>query len=591
MAAKKRVILVGRYHIIEPLGILYLLGVAKRLDWDTQVVLVSAFDFGPLFEEIRRAKPDIVGFSIWTGYHLPMFEACDKVRALGISVIIGGPHATFATEQCAEHATWVVKGEGFRNFRRILEGELEPGVHFDDVRMAEGFPMPDRALVYRTYPALGLNPIKSIIASVGCPFKCSYCYAPHYNDLYGGFLLTLRPIDQIIEEAIIMRDRWAPRMVYFQDDIFGFNIPWLREFSKRWRDEVGIPWHCQIRLELTRDEERLDLFREAGCTGITLAIESGNAFLREFVLLRPMPDNLIVEGIQRIRARGFTLRTEQILQVPFSNRRTDLQTLELNNRLNPEIAWTSILSPYGGTNMGRIAKQFGFFDANNDALQDTFFNRSVLRHVRDGIETLEPVVAKALQGKGDNPLLRMRVEPNGRNKAQVYLMRHDPTAREEPVCELKFLSQKENERYRDEGVVLQRLFDWFSRVPKGSELAERFLELPSEAWSWERLGRMTEKHLGDLGYGERMRDWKLQLAHELGVTPDALPRGVAENPFYFCFFPSAAGFARTVIARHAFEQSSFEAELSILGREVRYWLYDHALYRIEGAEEPITVDA
>lgn len=586
MAARKKIILVGRYHIIEPLGILHLLGVAKRLGWDARVVLVKNFDFKPLFEEIMSSKPDIVGFSIWTGYHLPMFAACDMVLNMGIAVVIGGPHATFATDQCTAHATWIVRGEGFRSFRRILAGELAPGVHFDDVRMAEGFPMPDRELAYRSYPTLGANPIKSIIASIGCPFDCSYCYAPHYNDLYGGFLLTVRQVDDVVKEALEIRERWPVKMIYFQDDIFGFNMQWLREFAKRWKTEVSIPWHCQIRLELTRDEKRLDLFREAGCTGITVAIESGDAFLRQFVLFRPMPDALIVEGIRRIRERGFTLRTEQILQVPFSDLGTDLKTLELNNRLNPEIAWTSILSPYGGTNMGTIAKEFLFFDKDNDALNDTFFDRSVLRHTKNGIATMEPVVERFFENNGTNPLLLMHAKPLSDGHAEVYVRKSD-TSLEGPVSTLAYLTSGENERYCDQAVVLQRLFDWFSHVPGGYELARRFLNLQAEDWNWERLGEMTRDHLDALGYKEKMESWKLRLAHALGTTPDTLPAGVAANPYYFCFFPSSADFAKTVVAKNAFGQASFKAQLDILGREVRYWMYDHALYKIEDAEVPI----
>ncbi|MFH1162094.1 MAG: cobalamin-dependent protein [Candidatus Jorgensenbacteria bacterium] len=584
MSNRKRVILIMRYHIIEPLGMLYLAGVAKKLGWEAKVILVKNFDFESVFREAISFKPDIVGFSIWTGYHIQTFAACDKILAMGIPVVIGGPHATFATEQCALHATWVVKGEGFRNFRRILEGELEPGVHFDDIRMAEGFPKPDRKLVYDDYPELGENPIKSIVASVGCPFKCSYCYAPHYNNMYGGFELNLRPIGEIVAEALAIKENWPVQMIYFQDDIFGFNMPWLRQFVKKWSELVKIPWHCQIRLELTRDTERLELFREGGCTGITLAIESGNEFLRQFVLLRPMADELIVEGIRKIQRLGFSLRTEQILSVPFSGIKTDIQTLELNNRLGPEMAWTSILSPYGGTNMGAIAKQFLFFDKDNDALNDTFFNRSVLHHSRDGIVSVQPTVSKLMKDRFDNPLLRMEARKNGDFKADVYLKNLNNSS---PICALEYLSVEENERYCDQTVVLQRLFDWLSHVPNGSRLATKIVNLRKDEWSWKRIGRMTEEHLESEGYKDRMPEWRQKLADEMHCLPDKLPKGVDENPYYFCFFPSSGEFAKKFLKDGFFNIPGFWEQLSFAGREVRYWLYSRALYKLEIAKPPI----
>ena len=585
MSNKKRVILVMRHHIIEPLGVLYLAGIAKRLGWEAKVILIKNFDFEPVFREAKLFKPDIVGFSIWTGYHIQTFAACDNVLKMGIPVVIGGPHATFATEQCALHATWVIKGEGFRNFRRLLEGELAPGVHFDNIRMAEGFPQPDRRLVYNDYPELGENPIKSIIASVGCPFQCSYCYAPCYNNMYGGFELNLRPIDEVIAEALAIKERWPVQMIYFQDDIFGFNMPWLREFVKKWHEQVKIPWHCQIRLELTRDTERLELFRAGGCTGITLAIESGNDFLRQFVLFRPMEDELIVEGIRKIQRLGFSLRTEQILAVPFSDIGTDVQTLELNNRLRPEMAWTSILSPYGGTNMGTIAKQFLFFDKDNDTLNDTFFNRSVLHHSRDGIASIQPSILKSMANRLDNPLLRMNAKKNGGLKADIYLGKTDGT--NVPLCTIKYLTEEENERYCDQTVVLQRLFDWLSHVPHGSQLATKILSLQKDEWSWKKIGSLTEEHLRGEGYENRMTGWKQRLADGMHCTPNELPKGIDENPYYFCFFPSSGEFARKFLNDGFFNIPSFWEQLNFAGREVRYWLYSKSLYKLERSEPPI----
>src|SRR3989344_1773847 len=224
---RKMLILAARYYSIEPLGILYLAGLASRAGWECRAVLVREFDFEPLYEAMRSLEPDLVGFQIWTGYHIPAFEACDRVRAMGFPVVIGGPHATYFGDECLVHADFVVKGEGFRVFRQILDGLRPRGLQFDPERLAEGFPLPDRNVVYNAYPELGASPIKSIFCSVGCPFQCTYCYAPVYNEMYGGFRLNVRPVDDIITEAKEILARWPLRMVYFQDDIFGYDMKWL----------------------------------------------------------------------------------------------------------------------------------------------------------------------------------------------------------------------------------------------------------------------------------------------------------------------------------------------------------------------------
>lgn len=608
MDHKVKVLLVARYYIIEPLGLLHLIGLAVSLGCEVDVELVPENDFTGLYRRVEEWKPNFVGFQIWTGWHLQTFAACDHVRSIGPRVIIGGPHVTYFTDECAKHADYVVRGDGFRNFRRILQGEIGPGVHFDTEQLAEKFPLPNRSIVYDKYPVLGKSPIRSMITSVGCPFTCSYCYAPEWNKMYGGFKHTQRSVDDIICEGAQIRDRWGAEMIYLQDDIFGFdhNV-WLPEFARRWKDEVGIPFHCQIRLELTRHaagDGRLDLFVDAGCTGITLAIESGDAFLREHVLHRAMSDELILEGCAKIRSRGMTLRTEQILAVPFSNLETDLSTLDLNNRIAPEMAWTSILAPYGGTEMGDVAKAFGYYKGENDDLHELFFDRSVMRHSKTAKNVIEPVVLamveanKALERAKrhkDSPLQRLTAkevapfisEVSIRDDRDDFSKKHLPGPK--TLCTIEFMTDAENDRYADQIVILQRLFMWFSLVPGARDLAERYITLPKEEWTWKGLGQVAKEHFRMIGKREEAEQWVQELTEALGCRSyDELPGIVGENPYYFVFFPSSAEFAQQVVRSGAVQANAEPGrQFDELGGVARRWLFAHSLYKVEQATRPI----
>jgi anaerobic magnesium-protoporphyrin IX monomethyl ester cyclase len=596
----KRVIIVGKLERIEPLGILHLLGIARDSGWERRVVLIENFDYEPLFEEVASFRPDRVDFSVWTGWHVQTFAACDRIRAMGIPVSIGGPHATYSTHQCIEHADVVVKGDGFRNYRLLLAGKdlvgkdpALPNVFFDPLRMAEGFPRPDRALVYESYPYFAESPIKSIMCTEGCPFKCSYCYAPAFNRLYGGFELNLRTVDDVIAEAREIQERWGAALIYFQDDIFGFRIEWLREFTKRWREEIGIPWHCQIRLELAdkaSGDERLALFREGGCTGITLAVESGNSFLRQFVLERPMSNDLIVEGVRKIQSHGLALRLEQILAIPYSDIGTDLGTLALNSDVNPEMAWTSILAPYEGTAMGTIAKNSGCYSGNNDDLAETFFSRSVLRHIESGIAAVEPHIGRFMRNSLDNPLPRMYARPTGELTADLYHRSSGGSggiAAPELACGIRYLDPDANARYCDQTVALQRIFMWLSRVPHGERLGARFVALPKEQWTWPTLGRLAAEHLEQEGYRTPMIGWVHQLAAGLGVYVEELPPGIGENPHYFAFLPSGTEFARSLVQRGVLAIADPAAQFGELGRMTRHWLFERSLYKVLRATPPV----
>ncbi|MCR4328851.1 MAG: cobalamin-dependent protein [Patescibacteria group bacterium] len=604
-ATPPRVILVMEKCVIEPLGVEHLASLAETLGWRADVILYEnrddVFDFEPLYAAIRKTKPSLVGFSIWTGSHLQCFEAADRIRKeLGVRVAIGGPHATYFPEQCAAHADVVAKGNGFRLFRHILTGEtlegireISPGIIFDSSKNAE-FPIScrGREIVYARYPELaGDRPAKiySMMGSTGCVFHCSYCNSPFLNELYGGFknVFITRPIDDLINEAQWIRDHHGADTIYFQDDIFGYRLDWLKEFSSRWKSEVGVPWHCQIRLELTQGhngDERLRLFTEGGCTGITLAIESGNDFLREFVLFRPMEYNLIIEGCRKIMSYGLTLRTEQILQIPFSNLETDLGTLRLNCDIGPTMAWSSILVPFGETNMGKIAKAFGFYHGTNDDITPRFYrDGSKLRHSETARESIEEVSRRLKRelklGRFESPLLQMNAVQNGDPFSADVL--HSGSR----VSKIQYMDDTANARYCEQAFRLQRFFNWFPRVPEGHQLAAKWTELRETEASFEKLCELTAEHLVQNGHSDALRRWRQRFVN---CFEGGLPPQLEKTWLYFAFFRSGPEFAKRVLEQGILDLGRGTC-LDALGKVARHRIFDWELYKVHQSEEPIAL--
>jgi radical SAM superfamily enzyme YgiQ (UPF0313 family) len=262
--------------------------------------------------------------------------------------------------------------------------------------LSDTFPKPDRATFYRDNPEFAENPIKNTICGEGCPFACTYCYNVAWNspEMYGRFRRrVLREIDDVIDELRELKE-YPTQLIYVQDDVFGFEMKWLKQFMPRYRDEVDIPFHAQLRLELASGDigrERLAWMKLGGCTGVTVAVESGSYEVRKHVLDRPMKDSHIVDGCRNVRDAGLTLRTEQMLGIPTRTTQSggsalhiDLLTLELNVLLRPEISWSAILAPYGGTELGKLCAELGLYSwerlATNDDVSDSFFDESALEY-------------------------------------------------------------------------------------------------------------------------------------------------------------------------------------------------------------------
>ncbi len=277
--------------------------------------------------------------------------------------------------------------------KSAVKEQLEKRVLFRNY-LSDTFPKPDRKSFYANNPEMRDNPIKNSICGEGCLFKCTYCYNVAWNSdaMYGTFKRrTLRKIEDVIQELAELK-QFGTKLVYFQDDIFGLELDWMEEFMPEYKQKVGIPFHAQLRLELAegkKGQRRLKLMKEAGCTGVTAAIESGNFKVREKVLDRAMKERHIFSGCKNIKDSGLTLRTEQILGVPTLETKPggtvldiDLETLRTNCLVKPEIMWTAILAPYGGTKLGELCVKLGLYPANklatNDDISDSFFDSSTL---------------------------------------------------------------------------------------------------------------------------------------------------------------------------------------------------------------------
>ena len=82
------------------LGTLILGTIMKRRGWEVEVFV----------EDLRRidydllAASDIVGISTITSTAPRAYAIADKVRAMGLPVLMGGPHVTYLTEEALGHA-------------------------------------------------------------------------------------------------------------------------------------------------------------------------------------------------------------------------------------------------------------------------------------------------------------------------------------------------------------------------------------------------------------------------------------------------------------------------------------------------------
>ena len=171
-------------------------------------------------------------------------------------------------------------------------------------------------------------------------------------------------------------------MIYFQDDVFGFDEKeggMLDLMTQSWPTQVALPYHAQMRFEMTKSDKRLEMIRNSGGFGMTLAIEAADQTIRREVLDRIMPEELMYGGMKSLSDFGFKVRTEQITGLPYGatsketpmNLDADLELARLNIDLRektggPTMAWASTFAPYAGTQLGIYCQKNGFYEHLNN---------------------------------------------------------------------------------------------------------------------------------------------------------------------------------------------------------------------------------
>jgi radical SAM superfamily enzyme YgiQ (UPF0313 family) len=356
---KKKVLLIGIDTIVEPLGLMYITAALKQGGNHVDLELIK--EKTDISDIKLKSGYDFVGFSVLTGNHKRLLKLSQRYREAGVKTIVGGPHATFFANETLPFADFVVVGEGIKAVLDVVNGGARPGIVRTDLTAADEFPFADREELYKDPKKLG-NRIKNLLTGFGCPFSCNYCCNSAFNRMFPRFLRQ-RSVDNVIQEAKKLLKYRPLELIFFQEDYFGMNLSWLKEFAEKWPREINIPFHCQIRPEFGT-EKRLKLLKKAGCHGISVGIETMNEKLRRKILGRGGTNKQITEGCLRIKKFGFKLRTFEMIGLPFLSIQDDLETLKFNCLIQPNFARAEMYLPLRFSVLGELCIKEGLWDGS-----------------------------------------------------------------------------------------------------------------------------------------------------------------------------------------------------------------------------------
>ncbi|MBD3418911.1 MAG: radical SAM protein [Chitinivibrionales bacterium] len=261
----------NRYTVWKPLGLLVVAALTPT-DWETEI-----FD-----ENVERKDysglpvPDLIGITAFTSQADRAYALAKEFKSRGVTVVMGGIHATMCPEEASRYVDSIVTGEAEKVWADVLAdtatGRLKPLYSGTHGSLSKS-PIPRHDLLAHGYR------FGSLQTTRGCPLSCNFCSVTAFN----GRHYRHRPIPDLIKEYALIREK----LVLVVDDNF---IGTRKEHIERTKNLLraiivsGIKkkWIAQVTLNFGDDEELLSLAAKAGCIGVFVGFESvSSAGLKE----------------------------------------------------------------------------------------------------------------------------------------------------------------------------------------------------------------------------------------------------------------------------------------------------------------------
>jgi radical SAM superfamily enzyme YgiQ (UPF0313 family) len=283
-------------------------------------------------------KYDLVAITCLTIYAMRAYEIADIFRQRGITVVIGGYHASALPNESKKHADSVVISEAELTWPKLLK-DFENGnlnLFYKQEKPVDSslIPSPFRGSLN------DYNPCIDVQATRGCPFKCEFCAIQNVEGSY----YRKRPIENVINEIKKLKNK----SFSFSDPSLTIDVEYSKSLFKDIKG-LGKRFLCHGNINvLNENEDLIKISKEAGCQAWFIGFESINQESLNSVKKKNTV-KIYEEAVKKIRKYGVAVKGLFMFGFDGDTKDTFTSTLKFVKKIRLDVAYFSVLTPLPGT--------------------------------------------------------------------------------------------------------------------------------------------------------------------------------------------------------------------------------------------------
>lgn len=259
--------LAGRAKQIEALPSLGLLTLAALTP---SVIDIEYLEVRDVVDGELPTHFDAVALSTLTATSKEAYKLAARFRAIGVTVILGGLHATLCPEEAIKHVDCLAIGEGepiwpemmadlqANRLQKVYDARRRPAFDFHHApRPRFDLLSPDR---YQRF---------TVQTQRGCPLACEFCAA----SMRLSPKFRTKPVDKVIDEIRVLKDLYSKPFIEFADDNTFADKKHGKALMRSLVGE-GVRWFTETDISVAQDDDLLMMMRDAGCAQILIGFES-----------------------------------------------------------------------------------------------------------------------------------------------------------------------------------------------------------------------------------------------------------------------------------------------------------------------------